>query len=233
MSSEPTKLKLSEVFESIQGEGPSAGLPCVFVRLATCNLHCSYCDTKYTWDWQNYDYEREVRVVPLAVLAERITSSGTGRLVITGGEPLLQQAALSELLASLPSELYVEIETNGTLAPHPVLVERINQWNVSPKLSSAGDPEHLRIRRAALVALRDSARAFLKIVIADQADVAEADALIAELAWPRERVLFMPQAQTRTELAERSPYVVKACLARGFRFSPRLHIALWGGERGR
>ena len=68
MSSEPTKLKLSEVFESIQGEGPSAGLPCVFVRLATCNLHCSYCDTKYTWDWQNYDYEREVRVVPLAVV---------------------------------------------------------------------------------------------------------------------------------------------------------------------
>ena len=49
------ELKLSEIFESIQGEGPTAGEPCVFLRLAMCNLHCRWCDTKYTWDWKKYE----------------------------------------------------------------------------------------------------------------------------------------------------------------------------------
>src|SRR6266540_5408390 len=89
-----TELKLSEVFESIQGEGTSAGLPCLFVRLAHCNLHCTWCDTKYTWDWETFDYAREVRLAKVADLAERIAHHPAQRVVITGGEPLLQQRSL-------------------------------------------------------------------------------------------------------------------------------------------
>lgn len=226
-------LKLSEVFESLQGEGASAGEPCVFVRLATCNLRCSWCDTRYTWDWQSYDYESEVKLESASAVSARVSSAATRRLVLTGGEPLLQQPALLELLAHIPRTVFVEVETNGTLVPRPELVERVDQWNVSPKLSNGGDAERLRIKPAALAVLRDTGRAWLKLVVRGDEDLAEAEALVGLTEWPRERVMLMPQAHGRQELAERSPAVAAACVATGYRFSPRLHLELFDGRRGR
>jgi 7-carboxy-7-deazaguanine synthase len=228
-----TALKVSELFESLQGEGPSAGMPCLFLRLATCNLHCSWCDTKYTWDWVSHRYEDEVRLMNAADIAERVVASNQGRLVITGGEPLLQQPGLAHLLGKLPDSLVIEVETNGTIAPRQELVERVAQWNVSPKLANAGDPESLRIRRRVLDALRATGRAWLKLVVRGPVDAEEADALVGSLDWPRERVLFMPEARTPEQLRERAPLVARICHERGYRFSPRLHVELWGGERGR
>ena len=226
-------LKVSELFVSLQGEGPSVGTPCLFVRLATCNLHCSWCDTKYTWDWENHRYEDEVQLLSPDELAQRVLASGQRRVVLTGGEPLLQQAALLQVIERLPSSLFIEVETNGTIAPRRELSERVAQFNVSPKLANAGDPEALRIRRAALEALRDTGRAWLKLVVQGPADADEADALVRALDWPRERVQLMPEAQDREQLRERSPVVARLCSERGYRFSPRLHLELWGGERGR
>src|SRR5262245_57463008 len=157
----PSIFKLSEIFASLQGEGRSAGAPAVFVRLATCNLHCTWCDTKYTWDWKNYDYDTEVRPVRVADLAEKIRSFAPNRLIVTGGEPLLQQAPLIALFALLPDPIVVEAETNGTIAPLPALIDRVDQWNVSPKLANCGDALSLRIRREALEQLRDTGRAWL------------------------------------------------------------------------
>jgi organic radical activating enzyme len=225
-------LKLSEVFESLQGEGPSAGEPCVFVRLATCNLRCSWCDTRYTWDWQSYDYDTEVKLESVSEVSARLSSARTRRLVLTGGEPLLQQPALLELLSHMPGTVFVEVETNGTLAPRPELIERVDQWNVSPKLSNGGDVERLRIKPAALRVLRDTGRAWLKLVIRGEQDLGEAEAVVGLSGWPRERVMLMPQAQNRQELGERSPDVAAACVATGYRFSPRLHLELYDGRRG-
>lgn len=225
-------LKLSEVFESLQGEGPSAGEPCVFVRLATCNLRCSWCDTRYTWDWRSHDYNEEVKLESTSLLAARLASARTRRLVITGGEPLLQQPALIALLSHVPRSVFVEVETNGTLPPRPELAARVDQWNVSPKLSNGGDAERLRIKPAALEALRDTGRAWLKLVIRGEQDLAEAEALVGLTRWPRERVMLMPEARTRAELFERSPGVAAACVATGYRFSPRLHLELFDGRRG-
>jgi 7-carboxy-7-deazaguanine synthase len=227
------ELKLSEVFQSIQGEGPSAGEPALFVRLALCNLSCAWCDTKYTWDWTAYAYAKEVRLVAIDALAARISGSGARRVILTGGEPLVQQRALSLLVASLPTELVIEIETNGTLAPGPELTARIDQWNVSPKLESARIPERRRLRADSLLALRNTARAWLKLVVSDAADLAQAETLIARLEWPAERVLLMPQARTRQELEERAPWVRAASEQRGFGFSPRLHLEHWDGQRGK
>src|SRR4051794_41183262 len=70
MTSESPMLKISEIFESLQGEGVSIGAPCIFVRLAQCNLHCTWCDTKYTWDFERYRYEDEVREQPVAEVAQ-------------------------------------------------------------------------------------------------------------------------------------------------------------------
>ena len=225
-------LRLSEVFDSLQGEGPSAGKPCRFVRLALCNLRCHYCDTKYTWDFEQHDYDREVREVELQTVVEHIASAPQRHVVLTGGEPLLQQRALAKVLERVPADIFIEVETNGTRLPLPALLGRIDQWNVSPKLSSAGDSEALRIKPDALLALRDTGRAYLKLVVQSEADVHEAEALRERVGFTRERTLLMPEATTPELLAARSPEVAGWSQQLGVRFSSRLHVALWGGRRG-
>jgi 7-carboxy-7-deazaguanine synthase len=232
MDSVSATLKISEIFHSLQGEGVSTGAPCVFVRLAQCNLHCVWCDTKYTWDFERYRYEDEVREQSVAEVAQVVNDATSRRLVLTGGEPLVQQRALKEFFARLAPDITVEIETNGTIAPEPPALSRVNQWNVSPKLSNAGDPEHFRIKPQILRSLRDTGRAYLKLVVHGDADYAEADALVTQLAWPSERVLFMPEATDRESLRSRSFDVAEAARSRSFRFSSRLHLELWGGRRG-
>jgi len=227
-----TELKVSEIFTSLQGEGPSTGTPCLFVRLALCNLHCHWCDTKYTWDWQHFRYEDEVQRISADRIVELIAAAPSKHVVITGGEPLLQQEALANVLSHVPPDVFVEIETNGTQLPLAELVQRVNQWNVSAKLSSAGDPERLRLKPDVLAALSELGHAFLKIVVASEHDLTEADELIARFNWPKERVLFMPEARSRAELEQRSARVAAACGERGVRFSTRLHLTLFDGKRG-
>ncbi|HVW28335.1 MAG TPA: 7-carboxy-7-deazaguanine synthase QueE [Polyangiaceae bacterium] len=225
-------LRISEIFESIQGEGASAGAPSVFVRLANCNLRCTWCDTRYTWDWARYDYDKEVRRVPVRAVAEQLAASGPSHVVVTGGEPLLQQPALVELLSALPPARHVEVETNGTIAPVPELALRVNQWNISPKLANSGEPRDRRTVTEALASLHRTGRAWLKLVIESTTDMDEARALLDELGWPRERVLLMPQAASREELAERMPVVLRLAKEHGVGASPRLHVERWGGRRG-
>ncbi len=225
-------LKVSEIFESLQGEGASTGTPTMFVRLALCNLHCTWCDTKYSWDFERYVYDQEVREQSAEDVARLVNTSATRRLVLTGGEPLLQQRALIVLFAALARDVVVEVETNGTIQPTPETLARVNHWNVSPKLSNAGDPEAIRLRVPVLLALRDASCSYLKLVVQSDADYAEADALVTQLGWPRDRVFLMPEATDRDVLRERSLPVAEAARARGFRFSSRLHLELWGGRRG-
>src|SRR5262245_36501328 len=227
-------LKLSELFSSIQGEGASAGAPSIFLRLAQCNLHCVWCDTKYTWDFRTYRFEDEVHAEDVPDVARRIAELSGDRLVVTGGEPLLQQEGLAELLRLLDAEVrrFVEIETNGTVQPSEALAERVDQWNVSPKLANAGDPERLRLKPDVLAAFARTGRAFLKLVVESDGDADEAEALALSLEWPSERVLLMAQASTREVLAARGPLVAAAALSRNFRYSPRLHVERWNGARG-
>ncbi len=222
-------LKVSEIFESVQGEGASAGEPCAFLRLAVCNLRCSYCDTKYSWDFKNYDYNTEVTELSVSEILGRLPR--TDRIVVTGGEPLLQQTELLNLLQLLPGT-FVEVETNGTLAPSDELIACVDQWNVSPKLSNSSEPAHRRIRDEPLAKLRGTGRAWLKLVIENGRCAQEAEQLVASLGWPRSRVLLMPQAQTRGELNRRLPIVEAIADSAGFRHSTRLHIAKWDGQRG-
>lgn len=226
-----TTLKISEIFDSLQGEGASAGQPCTFLRLAGCNLHCTWCDTKYTWDWEHYSYQDQVSLQTVSELAERLHE--VPRLVITGGEPLLQQPGLTALLGLLPAGLFVEIETNGTRAPTAALLERINQWNVSPKLANSGEPHDCRIAGDVLATFRDTGRAYLKLVVSDEASVSEATSLLASLAWPPSRALFMPESTTRDAMLERLPQVASWAVTAGVALSPRLHLLIWDGERAR
>ncbi len=226
------RLRLSEVFDSLQGEGVSTGKPCRFVRLALCNLRCHYCDTKYTWDFEHHDYQAEVYERGVAEVAEQIAAAPSRHVVLTGGEPLLQQRALARVFERVPSDIFVEVETNGTRVPLPALLRRIDQWNVSPKLASAGDSEAQRIVPAALSVLRETGRAYLKLVVKSEQDRLEAEVLRERFGFERARTLLMPEAATPRELTAESAKVAGWSQQLGVGFSTRLHVALWGGKRG-
>lgn len=224
-------LFVSEIFDSLQGEGPSQGFPCTFLRLAGCNLTCTWCDTEYSWNWSKYDVRKETTTASVEELARRFASSR--RLVITGGEPLLQQRNIERLLSALPATLPVEVETNGTIVPSDVLRERITQWNVAPKLGHSGEPESRRLEIPALESLRDTNRAWLKLVVQSSEDTSEAVDLVNLVSWPSERVYLMPQCRSPEELSNRTPQVVTMAMDTGFKFTGRLHLQVWGGQRGR
>ena len=257
-----------EIFASLQGEGPSAGRPCTFVRLSRCNLACTWCDTAYTWrfegdnrphrDDQAFARKANQIVLDEADVAARIMALGQDRLVITGGEPLLQGVALARMVAQLnarPREggglmqdqrapaqgprlrgdsplVRVEIETNGTVAPHPALDPLVAQYNVSPKLKHSGNPAEIALIPERLAAWAVDPRATFKFVIADAADLDEVLALQAAHAIPPERVMLMPEGTSSAVIRDRSRWLAPLALAHGMRLSDRLHIHLYGDTRG-
>ncbi|MBU6266316.1 MAG: 7-carboxy-7-deazaguanine synthase QueE [Sphingomonadales bacterium] len=230
-----------EIFAALQGEGPSAGQPSAFVRLSRCNLACHWCDTAYTWrftgdnrphtDDRAFDRAHNQLTLSEAETAARIAALGQSRLVITGGEPLLQGAALARMLAHL-SLPHVEIETNGTVAPHPALDALVQQYNLSPKLAHSGNPASLALIPERLAAWAQDPRAFFKFVIATPADVAEVLALVATHAIPPARVFLMPEGRDSETIRTRGRWLADLCLLHGFRLSDRLHIHLSGDTRG-
>ena len=220
----PVLGRIAEIFFSIQGEGVTAGAPAVFIRLQGCSVGCAWCDTKYSWD------PRGGRVADLDAIVDEAVASPSRRAVITGGEPLESPAFLPLTRALAEWGFTVEVETSGTLPPPPEADPAI-QWNVSVKLESSGVPEPRRIQPAAIHAFlgRD---AWWKFVVVDEADVGEVLELAERFSLPRERILLQPEALRREDFLARAPWVVEVCKRHGFRFSPRLHVLLWGPRRG-
>lgn len=221
-----------EIFASIQGEGASAGTPSSFLRLAICNLRCSWCDTAYTWDWRRYDRAQQVMELPCERALAVMEALPPRNAVITGGEPLIQRLQLAPLTTELKERGWrIEVETNGTIAPGR-LCDIVDQWNVSPKLRTSGNDGLARVRPEVLAGFAATGRAYFKFVISEPADVEEASAIAYAAGQPHERVLLMPEGRTRAELDQRSPWLADLCAREGFRFSTRLHIYLWGDKRG-
>jgi organic radical activating enzyme len=230
-----------EIFASLQGEGLSVGRPSVFLRLSRCNLACQWCDTAYTWRFSGdnrphrdgTDFAREANQVTLdeADVAQRILDLGVGRLVITGGEPLLQGPALVRMLALLPG-LHVEIETNGSVAPVPALDALVHQYNVSPKLAHSGNPAELALVPERLAAWSADPRAQFKFVIAAPEDVAEVLALQAAHAIPPARIWLMPEGRDSQTVRARLRWLADICSKNEFNLTDRLHIHLYGDTRG-
>ncbi len=227
----------AEVFASIQGEGVSAGVPSVFIRFAECNLVCGFCDTKYTWDWERHDRDQSVLDMPEDELVARVTTlaaPATMNVVITGGEPMLHQEDLGRLLPRLRAlGMTIEIETNGTIEPTPELRGLIDQWNVSPKLVGSGNKASARLRQGPMSWFASEDKAKFKFVIVADEDIAEVVGLVRTYAIAPDRVLLMPEGTDEDALRRRSAMLAAACQHHGFRFGTRLHVLIWGAERGR
>lgn len=223
-----------EIFHSLQGEGETAGVPTVFLRLATCNLTCSWCDTKYTWDWTNFDYDQEVITVTVSDVEKCILQFDCSHLVITGGEPMLQQKGLTTLVQSLKDRgFYIEIETNGSLTPNIEMSKAISQWNVSPKLINSGvDLRHREVPEA-LKAFQHLDTVYFKFVVTDSRDIDEVCSFVERYDIPPDRVIVMPEGTTRKAVLARGKWIAQACIDKGFKFVTRNHILIWGDKRGR
>lgn len=221
-----------EIFSSVQGEGVSTGLASTFVRLATCNLRCAWCDTAYTWDWSRFDRAEQVMELSVDAISEDVLAHAPRNVVITGGEPLIQRRQLLPLVSRLKTAgLRLEIETNGTIAPGE-LSEGVDQWNVSPKLRHAGNEGLDRLPSDVLRDFAARENAFFKFVVREESDLAEVEALREQYGIPPGRIVLMPEGTTAAQLNARSPWLAETCAQRGYRFSSRLHILIWGDKRG-
>jgi organic radical activating enzyme len=236
-------LLVSEVFgPTLQGEGPTAGQPCVFVRLGLCNLDCVWCDTPFTWDWTGkngtaYDKNAELRRMYVGEIVANVNTlthdTGVRRVVISGGEPFVHARKLDELIEALVAAGYViEIETNGTLEPSAVVGSMAKlghvQINCSPKLAHSGIDHDVRIRHGALAQLAECG-AWFKFVVASESDVAEVMALNDEGLSP---IMLMPEGRTADEIAERWPWVFDIAARLGWAASTRLHVLAHNDKRG-
>ena len=241
-----TQLVVSEIFgPTIQGEGPSAGHLAVFLRLGRCNLHCTWCDTSYTWDWKGlngtkFDPAQELHRISVTDAADALITHGFGAhrvLVVSGGEPLLQQRRLVELLRYLNwrhelKPFSVEIETAGTIMPSVELTNLVNWWNVSPKLEHSGNTKKERYHPEVLGHFADAYNSTFKFVIHDSADLSEVEDMVRGLVIPRHKVWLMPEGVSEDIVWARGKWLAPLAIEHGFNFSTRLHVLVWGNKRG-
>jgi len=222
MSPSASTLRIAELFRSLQGEGPSAGTPAHFLRLQGCDVGCSWCDTKYSWDAA---LGREITVS--AAFAELRSLGEAPLLVVTGGEPL-EHPGLGRLLAAAVGQWpRVEVETSG-IQPPPLAHERLH-YTWSPKLPSATPRWHGTWAHAERFV--GDPRTTVKIVVGanDHDDVLR---LIREHRLPKPRVMLMPEGLTDAAVRAGAASLAELCQREGLRLSPRLHVWLWGAKRG-
>lgn len=235
-----------EIFDTVQGEGRNLGKPVVFARLSGCNLQCSWCDTPYTWafndklaamhdEGQVYDRASEQIKLSVGEAIDQISGYPLKRLVITGGEPMTQQKGIAGLIRGLREkepEQWVEIETNGTIAPNEELRELVDQFNVSPKLENSGNALAKRRKPEALKVFAALPNADFKFVSTGQVDMEEINGLVEEFDIPHERVFLMPEGRTEEEVKAHQLELVEIAKQNNYNLTTRLHVLIWGAKRG-
>ena len=238
----PIHLNVSETFTTHQGEGRHQGALAHFIRLTGCNLTCSWCDAAYTWDWRRYRHEDEVHQRTPHDLADEIDAlqalgAGRARVVITGGEPLLQSNGLAALFAELDAcDLFahhpLDLETNGTRPLGPTA----RFWSTitcSPKVGpSAGQIVPKWGAPALDPSIKGDDRTEFKFVVAGSADLDAAVEFAAHHSLPRDRCWLMPEGTTPATILDRTPWVTRSALMLGWNFTSRLHILAYGDTRG-
>ena len=206
-------LSVSEIFYSVQGEGPLVGQPSVFLRLNGCNLRCSWCDSKHTWNdkdklWDDFD------------VANELSSYSSNHIVITGGEPLLQKDVIYHLLGRFQN-YHCTIETNGTIVPSCDLYDAVDLWMISPKKD-----------QKFVFECGEQGTFMFKFVVDRKDKIDWIDEFIKEWGIDRTQYMLMPQAIFLWQLHDNLPWVIKLAKERGCRVSPRLHITAYGNKRG-
>src|SRR5215467_10854323 len=212
-----TRLRITEIFHSLQGEADTVGVPTVFVRLTGCPLRCQYCDTAYAFHGGEWWEEQAI--------LERVREFGTRYVCVTGGEPLAQKGCLALLKRLCDSGFRVSLETSGAMVLAEVDPRVIKVVDV--KTPGSGEEGRNRYGELAQLAAHDQ----VKFVICDRRDYEWSRARITELQLPAGcTVLFSPSHEQLPArdladwiLADRLPV----------RFQIQLHKYLWGNVPGK
>jgi 7-carboxy-7-deazaguanine synthase len=226
-------VKIAEIFYSLQGEGILTGVPSVFVRTSGCNLRCTWCDTPYT-SWQPEGEELPVERIVAAVIGHHASHA-----VVTGGEPMIAPDIVTLTERLREAGLHITMETAGTVFA-PVACDLMS---ISPKLRNstpherdggrwAAQHDRLRWKPDVLRRLTDGYEYQLKFVIAAPKDLEEVEEIRRETGVAAARVILMPEGTRREIVHERGLWLAEICKQGGYRYSPRLHIDLWGDRRG-
>jgi 7-carboxy-7-deazaguanine synthase len=223
-------MNVSEIFYSIQGEGFFVGTPSVFFRFSGCPLRCVWCDTPYTsWHPEKNHINHEQAL-------GTIEKFGATHVVFTGGEPFSQAKDLERLCQDLSHDQMITIETAGVIY-HPVEADLIS---LSPKLSNsvptdtkfAERHDKKRLNYEVLAEFNDNYACQWKFVIQSQADLEEVEDLEVQFKLDNQQIYLMPEGRTQKEVSQKSRWLAEVCKENGWRFSPRLHVDIWGDERG-
>lgn len=229
------KLRISEMFTSVQGEGIWSGVPSTFVRISGCNLRCSWCDTPYA------SWEPEGPTLSIEDIVTQVHNESIEHVVVTGGEPMLFDAVEPLCLRLKELGHTLTIETAGTVFRNlPV-----DLMSISPKLSNSTPTseaagtwserhEKTRTNLDALTRLINSYLVQLKFVVADpQCDLPEIESLLSTLPHVRpDHILLMPEGRDAGQLSKRLKELVPIVMERGWRLCPRLQIDLFGDTKG-
>ncbi len=226
------KLRIAEIFASVQGEGTWLGMPSTFVRVSGCNLRCSWCDTPYA------SWRPEGPHMLVDEIVAQVESYGLRHVVLTGGEPMLFDGIATLAQSLRENGHYLTVETAGTVFRELPC----DLMSISPKLGNSKPEGEWAIRhektRLDLEPLRKLVGHYpyqLKFVVNPEEgdrDLREIDEILARLPRRAEAVFLMPEGTDSETLRRRARIIVGWCIPRGWRIAPRLHIDLFGNERG-
>lgn len=210
---------VSEVFNGVQGEGPSSGRPAIFVRFSGCNLKCKWCDTPYA------SHKPEQNILPFERICDiidgLIRETGCDYIVFTGGEPCLWNL---EPFTQKYQSCFLGLETNGTLP----IRGKFNEIVCSPKLLNSGSDKGLGF----IENIRNYEDVIYKFVVGGKKDFEEILGVIASLGIKKNKIWLMPQGVYPHELKRLLPIIATFCMKHGFNMCTRLQIFTWGNLRG-
>lgn len=231
------KIKFYSAYNSIQGEGPFVGNNSVFMKLGGCNLKCGLikkdisiwkCDTEKQWKF--YD---KITIEKLKEIFEKkglFNSLKNGsNLVITGGEPLLQQNNLVPFLKYVREnyKIAIFIETNGTIKPKEKFDKFINFYIVSPKLYNSDQQLNIRIKEKALKIFADNKKSLFNFVVCDIDDIKEIKSLAEKFKIANRDIYLMPISDDKNMLAKYQEFVWRLAIENGYNYSHRLNIQIF------
>jgi organic radical activating enzyme len=228
-----------KIFYTIEGEGEHIGKPSVFMRLSMCNLTCkgfassdspNGCDSFVSWTVKNrMTYSEVFDMITQNGYQCRLRDGAIWK--ITGGEPLIQQKALLELVDQYIFRFgyvpRIDFETNATIIPDQQWIDWKATFTTSPKLSNNGDPVEKRYKPEVLK-WHAQRRSGFKFVVSSENEVNEIlEKYVSDCDVPRDRIWLMPCCGSRLEHSEKAHIVAELCKKHNFNFSPRLQLVIW------
>lgn len=207
-----SKIPISEIFETIQGEGRYTGIPCLFIRVAGCNLNCSFCDTKYSI------YKNQGKEMTVDSLIKKVLEYKGKIIVWSGGEPMLYFNQIYEVVRRTFIRKDHHLETNGT-----ILADDMDEFEYvafSPK----SEIDAKRIKNF----VGDTEEEYYDIKVVTDLDTVGVKMLeYATMLMPLST--DWPWSEDDREVKQK---VWKYCVKHNLKFSPRLHCEVFGKERG-